>query len=100
MTSSSTTVVNKRWAKEYDVYIGRPGKYGNPYSHIPSAYATEVGSREEAIQKFRAHAARLLERDPDFFEPLRGKVLACWCKPAACHGDVIVEILERDSNDS
>ena len=27
-------------------------------------------------------------------EPLRGKVLGCYCKPLACHGDVIVELLE------
>lgn len=27
---------------------------------------------------------------------LRGKVLACWCKPAACHGDVIARIIDRE----
>lgn len=24
---------------------------------------------------------------------LRGKVLGCWCKPEACHGDVLQELL-------
>jgi len=25
---------------------------------------------------------------------LRGKVLGCWCKPKACHGDVLVELVK------
>jgi hypothetical protein len=24
---------------------------------------------------------------------LTGKYLCCWCKPEACHGDVLVELL-------
>lgn len=26
---------------------------------------------------------------------LRGKVLGCWCKPKACHGDVLVKLIEE-----
>lgn len=26
-------------------------------------------------------------------EELRGKRLGCWCKPNACHGDILVKIL-------
>lgn len=29
-------------------------------------------------------------------EALRGKNLGCWCKPEACHGDVLIELLESD----
>ncbi|MFC1766370.1 DUF4326 domain-containing protein, partial [Planctomycetota bacterium] len=25
---------------------------------------------------------------------LKGKVLGCFCKPLACHGDVLVELVE------
>jgi hypothetical protein len=25
---------------------------------------------------------------------LKGKTLGCWCKPEACHGDVLVEFIE------
>ena len=28
---------------------------------------------------------------------LRGKVLGCWCKPEACHGDVLLELIEEYS---
>jgi hypothetical protein len=30
----------------------------------------------------------------DKVHSLKGKVLACWCKPDTCHGDIIVEYLE------
>lgn len=27
----------------------------------------------------------------------KGKILACWCKPAECHGDIIKEYLEGNN---
>jgi len=33
----------------------------------------------------------------DEFRQLRGKTLGCWCKPEACHGDVLLELLQDDS---
>ena len=33
-------------------------------------------------------------------EELRGKVLACWCKPKPCHGDILVELIESIERDS
>jgi len=38
-----------------------------------------------------------LASDPEFRErvlALRGKTLGCFCKPRACHGDVIANYLE------
>jgi hypothetical protein len=26
---------------------------------------------------------------------LKGKVLGCWCKPDACHGDVLAELADE-----
>lgn len=90
----TTTVVNKRHGVPYDVYIGRPGPYGNPFSHLPNTTAGyRVATREEAIEGYYSYIITKLAQEPDFLEPLRDKVLACWCKPAACHGDVIVEML-------
>ncbi len=80
----------------YDVYIGRPSKYGNPFSHKTGTLAQyRVGSREEAIAAFRTwitegEGQHLLE---DLHE-LKGKTLGCWCKPLACHGDVLAELAE------
>jgi len=70
----------------YDVYIGRPGPWGNPFK------VGEHGDREQVIAKFRAYLMNnenLLARLPE----LKGKVLGCWCHPKPCHGDVLVEML-------
>ena len=72
----------------YDVYIGRPSKWGNPFS------IGKDGSREDVIRKYEEY---LLGR-PDLMKALpelKGKVLGCWCKPKACHGDVLVKYAER-----
>ena len=29
---------------------------------------------------------------------LKGKTLGCWCKPEACHGDILAELVDADSN--
>lgn len=69
----------------YDVYIGRPSKWGNPFE------IGRDGTREQVIAKFKEHLInnQMLMRD---LSELRGKTLGCWCKPAACHGDVIVDL--------
>ena len=77
----------------YDVYIGRPSIWGNPYSHkIDTIAEFRVETRDEAIAKFEAY---FLAR-PDLIQlakrVLRGKVLGCWCKPLACHGDVLARV--------
>ena len=30
-------------------------------------------------------------------QELRGKMLACWCSPLACHGDVLAEVANSDA---
>lgn len=71
------------------VYVGRPSKFGNPY------VVGRDGSRTEVIRKFVDH----INADPvllkDVQSELRGKILSCWCKPKACHGDVLLEIANK-----
>jgi hypothetical protein len=86
----------------YDCYVGRgrdphtgkPGEWGNPYSHRPSRVPSVIGlaTVEEAIARYRHHlwteirSGRLsLER----LASLDGKTLGCWCSPAPCHGEVL-----------
>ena len=73
------------WLRRSDehVYIGRPGIYGNPYR------LGSDGNLDTILSKYRNH---LIINNIDL-EPLRGKVLGCWCKPKRCHGDVILELL-------
>jgi O-acetyl-ADP-ribose deacetylase (regulator of RNase III) len=82
-----TTVV--RINQSYDVYIGRPSKWGNPFRIGPD------GNRKEVIEKYRAWIAEqpeLLKSLPE----LKGKRLGCYCKPLACHGDVLADLIERE----
>ena len=72
--------------QKYDVYIGRPSKWGNPFC------IGRDGTREDVINAYRNYLLSNLSLIDDI-ESLRGKILGCWCKPQACHGDVIEEIL-------
>ena len=72
----------------YDVYIGRPSKWGNPFS------IGVDGTREEVIAKYAAW----IVKQPELMgalDELKGKVLGCWCKPRACHGDILVQLAEK-----
>jgi len=74
--------------EKYDVYIGRPSKWGNPF------VVGKDGTREEVVEKFR----RYILTKPELIRALpelRGKILGCWCSPKICHGDVLVELLEE-----
>jgi hypothetical protein len=73
----------------YDVYIGRPSIWGNPFR------IGEHGmSREDVIEAYRNWINAPLQ------EPLRararrelkGKILGCYCAPQKCHGDILTEV--------
>jgi hypothetical protein len=82
-----TQVVHCKHAP-YDVYIGRPSKWGNPFR------IGRDGTRVEVIEKYR----RWLQTQPHLLAALpelRGKTLGCWCKPKPCHGDVLAELADQ-----
>lgn len=86
------TVVHCKKSK-FDVYIGRPSPWGNPFSHLNDTLAQyKVSSREEAIIEYEkwVRAQPVLVEKIKFM--LKGKVLGCWCTPKSCHGDVLVKI--------
>ena len=69
----------------YDIYIGRPSKWGNPFT------IGKDGTREEVILKY----IDWLEQQPQLLaqiSELKGKTLGCWCHPKPCHGDILAEI--------
>jgi len=72
----------------YDVYIGRPSRWGNPFE------IGKDGTREEVIEKYRAWIVEQPELMAALPE-LRGKVLGCWCAPKSCHGDILVELANK-----
>jgi hypothetical protein len=46
----------------------------------------------EAFRQAREHLAGQPELVARARREFRGKILGCWCKPEACHGDVLVEL--------
>jgi len=83
--------------KPYDVYIGRPSKFGNPYSHQEDTLAEfQVQSRAEAIQKYEEYVRSNPELMAAIKSELRGKVLGCWCSPKLCHGHVLAWIANEE----
>jgi hypothetical protein len=91
MTAKARVVHCKK--KPYDVYVGRPSKWGNPYSHMQGTTAEFVtATREEAVEKYREWIMTQSQLLADLHE-LKGKVLGCWCGPRqACHGKVLAEL--------
>jgi len=87
--------------EKHDVYIGRPSKWGNPFSHLEDNTQAKFKTkdRKEAINSYRewiteGDGKHLLD---DLFE-LEGKVLGCWCKPKSCHGDVLLDLIEKNKS--
>ena len=95
-----TKIVNLR-TNPCDFVIGRNGNgtvspvpeqgfLGNPFS------VTKYG-RNKCIALFKSYFLDRIEKDPEFRTAvlaLRGKTLGCFCKPKACHGDIIKEWLD------
>lgn len=86
--------------ESYDVYIGRPSKWGNPFTHKQDGKTLAkyvVEDRDAAVNAYRewitnGEGKHLLN---DLHELKGGKILGCWCKPQACHGDVLLELLDK-----
>jgi hypothetical protein len=92
-TPVKTTVVNIHKKQPFDVYIGRPGKWGNPF------LIGVDGPREEILRKYE----RWFSSQPDLVEEarakLKGKRLGCFCAPLPCHGDIIARIIDEKVKD-
>lgn len=86
LMAPTTTVVHCK-REPYDVYIGRPSKWGNPFR------IGRDGTRAQVLAKYRTW----IRTQPDLLAALpelRGKILGCWCAPFnLCHGDILVELL-------
>ena len=70
-------------------YIGRGSYWGIPYSMF------EDGDRDEVIRKFKYDFDydKFLNVDKSKVYSLSGKRLGCFCKPQACHGDILADFL-------
>lgn len=83
----NTRVVNTKH-NEYDIYIGRGTKYGNPFR------IGVDGNRKEVLEKFRNYLNENIQLQKDVMK-LKGLILGCHCSPLDCHGDIIAEFIEN-----
>lgn len=73
------------------VYIGRPSKWGNPYS-----MKNYWNDRMAVINMFKDYLLSNSELLEEVKKELKGKDLVCWCSPLPCHGDILLEIANKD----
>jgi len=112
--NGQTTVVNIA-NDSCDVYIGRgieirthmltnginPGEEGWLGNSHPIGWCEickENHIRVECIDKFKQDFYKKISSDLVFRESvlaLKGKRLGCYCKPKACHGDIIKNWIEQ-----
>jgi len=100
------TVVNRKFYKGHGIYIGRPmPKLGLEGSPLANEFRIGKGmTREQSMAAYtpwfweqmfidgsavRAEIARLTE-----MARYQDLTLICWCKPEACHGDIVKMAIE------
>ena len=91
----------------YPIYRGG-SLLGNPYTDKPlkkTLAVYQVGSREEAIERYGAYFDMMYDTNALFravvdemYEKYKNGedvYLECYCKPLPCHGDIIAEKLKK-----
>ena len=76
--------------ERYDLYIGRPSIFGNPF------VIGIDGTRLEVIAKFEEYARSNLMNEIRQLE--EGTILGCWCSPLPCHGNIIIKLWKEIHN--
>lgn len=95
-------IVNYHHDKSFEVYGGRPSGGGDP-SRVPVGQFGWLGnpfksggslSREQSIAKYKSYFWKRINEDEKFRKAvleLQDKKVACFCKPKACHLEVIAD---------
>lgn len=97
------TIVNL-YQEEFDVYIGRHGKnkngyFGNLHPIGMCNICKRSHDRADAIESYKVYFLKRVQEDEIFKThvlALAGKRLGCFCRPHACHGDIIVDWLVKN----
>lgn len=95
-------------SKENNFYIGRPSPLGNPFTYngVRTSLAKfSFKAREDSIAAYERYFDKMYGKDEELtkaFDEIyehykNGEdiYLQCFCKPKACHGDVIADRLQR-----
>lgn len=77
-------IVNKN-KSNFDIYIGRGSKWGNPFK------IGIDGTRAEVIVKYEQYIRNTPILIESLYE-LKDKTLGCYCHPLPCHGDILKKL--------
>lgn len=73
------------------VNVARPSKYGNPFK--VGEWGDAANCVKEYRQTFYTYKSNAADNKAMVRKFLRGKNLACWCKPGQpCHADVLLKL--------
>ena len=83
------------YRREANVYIGRGGPWGNPF------VIGVDGDRTQVIGKHADWLADRIDKEPELFvriqQELKGRHLVCHCAPLSCHGDLLLQLANEQS---
>lgn len=83
-------------------YIGRENSYYDlPQSIFANPYRLDEYDRESSIRLYELWLFQNIYNDKEFysdFQDLEGEVLACWCLPEACHGEVLCDAVVAEAD--
>ena len=97
----------KEWLENSNnVYIGRAGvvfinkeRFPKKASIFANPYKIDKNtSRKEVLEKYKKYIIEKILNDKFLYLELlklRGKNLGCWCHPEPCHGDILLELIEK-----
>ena len=83
--------------KPNSVYIGRNMDFyvtGATESKWKNPFTVKKHGLDKCLVLFEQY----LRDTPSLYnalEELEGKELGCWCKPGACHGDILIKVLNE-----
>lgn len=77
------------------VYVGRGSKWGNPFPFDHQRYLGKAWAVDAYAQWLRT-SLKGLALVREHLHELRGKNLACWCKPGElCHADLLLALANQ-----
>jgi hypothetical protein len=97
----------KEWINDSNnVYIGRKGvviidkqRFPQTSSNFANPYKIgKDGTREEVLTKYKEYIIDKLENDNALLNELlllKGKTLGCWCCPELCHGNILLDLIDK-----
>lgn len=75
------------------VYVGRPSKWGNPFK-----VGGNIHTAAFCLESFEYWIKKVLLKDPNYLQELKGKNLACWCKIGEpCHADILLKLANKNA---